>query len=178
MAFDFYSGDTVLIHPNEVYIGKTAISMPLEKILLARKNSGYCAIKFTKFWTGKTTGDLFAEYEWYYQKDGTGDFSKKNVRFKKEGLSFPKLRGIHPFNFSFGNKEIRCGTVRLFWQGDGLIAFYGEGMDQGDYGNELSPTKWTDISQVNVFDHRLKWYKYDDNRKEVNIPVDKLWDGK
>lgn len=188
IAFDFYSDEAVLIHPNEVHIGKTGIAMPLEKILLARKNSEYCAIKFTKFWSENTSevgsifvasgSDEYANYELYYQRDKTGNFSNKNVQFKKDVLSFPKPRGIGRLAFSFGRRDIECGNITLQWSGEGSVHFYKRGQDMGDYGVELSPTKWTDISQVNVFDPRLTWYRYDENRKRVNIPIDKLWDEK
>ena len=183
-----YYGDIDPPKDNEVHVGKTVIVMPLGKILLVRKDSEYCAVKFTRFWSENTSevgsifvaagSDEYAVYESYYQGDKTGDFSKKNVEFKKEKLSFPKPRGIGRLAFSFGNKEIKCGSIKLFWGGKGSVSFYGEGQDQGDYGIELAPTKWTDISQVNVFDSRLKWYRYDEKRKRVNIPVDQLWEDK
>ena len=45
---------------------------------------------------------------------------------------------------------------------------------RGDYGIELSPTKWEGIQEVNVHDPRLKWYRYDENRESVDIPLDNL----
>lgn len=174
----FYYGDVGIPGPDDVHIGKSAIVMPLGKILLVRRDSDYCAIKFMKFWAGKTEKDLYARYESYCQDDKTGDFSKLNVRVRKAELSFPKPRGIGRLAFSFGNKEIDCGPVRLFWSGQGAVHFYSEGQKQADYGIELAPTKWTDILQVNVVDPRLKWYRYDENRKRMNIPADRLWDDK
>lgn len=171
----FYYGDAGSPGPNDVHIGKTIIEMPLEKILLVRRHSEYCAIKFTRFWTGKTEEDYFAIYESHCQSDKSGDFSKKNIHFKREKLSFPKPRGIGRLAFSHGNKEIKCGSFRLFWAGKGSVHFFGEDQKDGDYGIELAPTKWTNISEVNVFDPRLKWYRYDENRKRINIPADQLW---
>lgn len=184
LAFD--NRNVMLPKDNEVYIAKVGMVMPLGNILLVRKNSEYCAVKFTKFWLEKTSevstpfvaagSDKYALYESYYQGDGSGDFSKKNAQFKKEKLSFPKPRGIGRLAFSFSKKEIICDAIKLEWFGKGGAYFYGEGQKEGDYGIELAPTKWTDISQVNVFDQRLKWYRYDENRKDLNIPVDKLWE--
>jgi len=167
----------ILPEPNEVHIAPNGVIVPLGRILLIRKGCEYCAVKFTRFWTGKTEEDRYASYESYYQGDKTGDFSNKNVQFRREKLSFPKPRGIGRLAFSFGNKEIRCGPIKLFWAGKGDVAFYGMDQPEGDYGIELAPTPWTSISEVNVFDPRVKWYRYDETRKRVNIPVDKLWDG-
>lgn len=184
-AMAIYYGEVGSPGPDEVHISEIGIIMPLGKILLVRKGSEYCAIKFTKVWSENTSevgsifvasgSDEYAIYESSYQGDKSGDFSKSNVQFKKDKLSFPKPRGIGRLAFSFGNKEIKCGSIKLEWFGKGSVYFYREGQKQGDYGIELAPTKWTDITQVNVFDQRLKWYRYDEKRLRVNIPIDKLW---
>ena len=171
-----YHGDFELPGPNDVHIGPNGVVMPLWKILLVRRDSEFCALKFTKFWTGKTEEDKYATYESHYLSHKTGNFLNKNVKFKINKLSFPKPRGIGRFAFSFGKKNIQCGSIKLWWGGGGSVYFFPTSQTQGDYGIELAPTKWTDISQVNVFDSRLKWYKYDENRKRINIPVDQLWD--
>ncbi len=164
---------------NEVHIDANGVMMPLGRILLVRKDSDYCAIKFIKFWTGKTEDDRYATYEAYYQGDKTADFNNKNVTFKREELYAPKPSFSffgHPFAFG-AKKEVRCGPIKLWWTGFGSVYFFKRYQREGEYGIEFAPTKWTDISQVNVFDHRLKWYRYDENRKRVNIPVDQLWPG-
>jgi hypothetical protein len=174
----FYYGDVGPPGLNEVHIGKTAIVMPLGKILLVRRGSDYCAIKFLKFWTGITEQDVYATCESYYQGDKSGDFSKKDLKITKDKLSFPKPRGIGRLAFSFGNRNIHCGPLKLEWAGRGSVFFYAEDQKEGDYRVELAPTHWTDISQINVFDSRLKWYTYDEKRPRVNIPVDRLFEDK
>jgi hypothetical protein len=165
--------------PNEVLIGPNGVIMPLGKILLIRKDSDYGAIKFSKFWTGKTEDDLYAKYEAYYQDDKTGDFHNQKIKFSQGELHSPKpifsLFG-HPFAFGI-KEEIKCGPIRLWWTGKGAAYFFGRDQRQGDYGIELAPTPWTEIPQINVFDSRVKWYRYDEQRARVNIIIDKLWDG-
>lgn len=166
------------LNDSDVGIAPNALRVPMRLILLVRRNQEYCAIKFTKFWTGKTQDDEYARYESYYQSDKAGDFTNKNVKFIQGELSRPRLRGIGRLSFSFGNKDIQCGPFKLFWSGKGWVCFFNSNQKQGDYGIELAPTKWNDLSEVNVFDSRLKWYRYDGNRKRINIPIDKLWDDK
>jgi len=163
---------------SEVIITPVAVKIPIGRILLVRKSSEYCAVRFERFWTGKTSQDLFAAYESYYQGDKMGDFSNKNVEHRKAELSFPKPRGIGRFAFSFGNKDVQCGPIKLFWFGQGWTYFYGSSQEEGDYGIELASTKWTEISEVNVFDSRIRWYRYDAKREDMKIPVDRLWDDK
>jgi hypothetical protein len=173
-----------IVHPGHndvnIKIRPNAVIMPLERILLIRKGSEYCTIKFIKFWTGKTIYDQHATYELYYQDDKTGDFSNKNVKFRKEELYFPKasfsLFG-HPFFIGAKNK-IQCGSFKLSWSYKGGVYFYDRSVPEGDYGVELAPTKWTDISQVNVFDPRVKWYKFDSARRDKRTPVNHLWEDK
>ena len=165
---------------NQVDIGPNGISMPLKKILLVRKGKNYCAVKFTEFSTGENKEDRYASYESYCCDDKTGAFALGNVKTRKEELYFPKARwSIFGHPIAFGTKdEIHCGFVKLWWSGKGSVYFFEKNQPQGDYGIELAPTKWTDISQVNVFDQRLKWYKYDEGRKRENIPVNYLWKDK
>lgn len=160
--------------PNDVRIGPHYIEMPIGKIFLIRSEKLYGAVKITKYWTGRSKKSHYASYESWYQDDGTGNFYNKNVKFKI-GKASIILYGIGRFSFNLGNEEIRCGLFRLWWWGEGIVYFFGRGEEFGDYGIELAPTKWTEIREVNVFDPRLKWYKYDKNRPRTDIPVDKLW---
>jgi len=180
--------DILLPNDNDVYIAEVGIVMPLEKFLLVRKGNNYCAIKFTKFWITNTSevstlfvaagSDKYAMYESYYPRDKANDFSKKNMVVNKAKLSFPKPRGIGRLSFSFGQREVQCNTITLEWFGKSGLYFHGENQKASDYGIELAPTIWTDISQVNFFDQRITWYKYDEKRKRVNIPIDHLWENK
>jgi hypothetical protein len=167
------SDDTPMV-PSDVRIGPHYIEMPIGKIFLIRNDKLYGAVKITKYWTGRNRNNQYASYESWYQDDGTGDFSNKNAKFRTEKAS-STLYGIGRFSFNFGNEEIRCGVFRLWWWGKGMVYFFRRGEQFDDYGIELAPTKWTDIREVNVFDPRLKWYKYDKNRLRTDIPVNELW---
>jgi len=167
---------------NEVMIGGNAFAMPMGRIVLVRKNSQYCAIKFKEVWEGETDHDNFTKYESYYQGDGSGDFSKDNVQFNKALLAERRqvpLIPIFPRLWSYPagpeNDQIKCGPIKLAWSGWCTVYFNDRVWKSGDHGIELAPTKWTDISQVNVFDRRLKWYRYDEKQKNTFIPIDELW---
>jgi hypothetical protein len=164
---------------DNVHIGPDGMMMPVERLILVRKGTDYCSIKFTRFWTGQTADDHYAEYLSYFQDDRSGDFTRSNVHLRKDELESRKTRrAIFGHSAYAGDRNIRCGFIKLRWSGEGTVYFYSLGQKEGDYGYELAPTKWTDIKEVNVFDPRLKWFKYDRSRKSVNIPVDALWRGK
>lgn len=162
---------------NKVLIAPNAILMPPGKILLLRKeSSGVCAIKFLNFWSGKTAADWYAEYESYYQPiPKGGHFGGQDLVVNKGKLSSPKPWGIGRLSFSFGKKEISCGPVKLYWSGKGSVYFYSLNQKEGDYGVELAPTNWSNISDVDFSDSRIKWYKYDSERERTTILINQVW---
>ena len=167
---------------NEVMVGGNAFAMPIGRIVLVRKDSQYGAIKFLEVWGGETDFDNFTKYESYYQGDGSGDFSKNNVQFNKDLLAERRSIPLFPlfgraFSYKAGpeNLQIKCGPIKLAWSGWCTVYFNDRVWKSGDHGIELAPTKWTDISQVNVFDPRVKWYRYDEKQDNTFISIDELW---
>ncbi len=171
-----------------IYVQPDAIGMPLGNIVLIRKNSRYCVLNFTKFIQGKKEDEGSTSYEAYFQGDGSGDFTKKNIKSMEGELSFmePKQMGgilsvlFHPFAIGGGNRTIISGNFKLSWTGGPKwqwVYFYRFGIEEPrDHGIEIAPTAWGNIDEVNVFDTRLKWYRYDANRSNLVVPVDKLWE--
>jgi hypothetical protein len=161
-----------------LHIYPNMVAVPLGRIILIRKDSDYCAVKFTDF---SMTGEKYHEstcsrYESYYQGDKSGDFTRKNVKVRK-GLVSDKDPII--WRFRGGDPNIRCGPIKRGWVGwPGMSSVYFKEFRGGyvDYELEMTPTRWVDISEVNVFDSRLKWYKYDERRKPIKINIEKLWE--
>jgi hypothetical protein len=178
---------------NNVLIVWHGVSVPLGYITLIRDKNNYGAVKFTKNWIkewrfliGSTKReDIFASYESYYQADSTGDFTKKNVIIHKGEVSY-KIRlsifGLisgHPY-WTTGDSDIRCGRLKLNWDGFNGINYLNfeqlyNRKSRADY--EFAPTKWTDFSEVKVFDSRLEWFKCDEHRDDIVISINKLWEG-
>jgi len=172
-ANDTVSWDTQLAI-NNVRIGPDYFEVPLNRIFLIRKGTLYGAVKLTSYWKGKIKYSEYTTYDCWFQQDGTGDFKKKNVEYENKTAS-NILIGLGRFSFNFGKDEIRCGPFRLWWPGKDMVYLFGVSQEPGDYGIELAPTKWINITEINVFDPKLKWYRYDLDRSRKDIPVDKLW---
>ena len=170
-------GNSNAVMVEQVHIAPNAVAMPLGRIVLIRRGSEYCAVKFTEKWTQKFESARFTNYESYYQGDGTGDFSTKNVQFTKDTLvdRTSYFGRLWPLPFGHRNWYIKFGAVKLLWSTGsyGDWVYFSESSSRG--GVELAPTKWTDISEVNVFDSSLRWYMYDERRKDLSIPIDELW---
>jgi tetratricopeptide (TPR) repeat protein len=162
----------------EIQVAPNCVKMPLGRIMLVRKGSHYCAVKFTEGWTGETIFDCFENYEAYDLGDGIGNPFDKSVLCEKGQLISRRYVGIHHLIIPAGhqNEDLKCGPIKLFWT-IGAVYFCDlrKNPKKCDYSIELAPTKWTDISQVNLFDPRLKWYK-DEDRKDIFIRVDQLWE--
>lgn len=181
---------------NEVGIYYSGVAVPLNRIILIRKNAEYCAIKFIKVWTEfdeeryKTythhvdveldkyySTKKYADYEGYYQGDGSGSFTKTNVKITRETASWLPLKGpFRPFIYQPGRARVECGPYRLGWQYKTFVSSIPKGKYLEEHGFELAPTTWKDIKEINVFDPRVKWYRYDEKREKLFIPIDKLWE--
>ena len=166
---DLKGADSFIIAPN-------GIKMPKGRIMLLRRGGEYGAIKVIDFGGKPDNPPWFADYESYYQVDQSGDFTKHNVQVRKEKVSLSKTYGIAllGLGWAFGKYNIECGPIKLLWTDGFCVYFYSREQDEGDYGIEFSPTKWTELSQINIFDARLKWYKFDAGRQHIQISVDQL----
>lgn len=157
----------------------TGIQIPPSRFLLVRKNRNVCAILFTKAFHEGTyqkpsSVAYYAEYDWFYSDAGGGRLTNFKLMTGK-GKLYEKHTGYgHPFDVS-SNNVIECGSFRLGWNPPTTVWFH-LGVDpKGDQGNEVAPTKWTDISEVDSNDPRLRWYKYGQIRDELYISIDQLW---
>lgn len=178
-----YKEIELLIQTNAT-IAYGSISSPFGCFLLARNGRNVCAIRFTEFHRGHdakppsvfNSGDeaLYAEYDWYYQGDGSGDFTKANVESGHEKLKRGSMVGIGRFSFQLGATAVKCGPFNLAWGYPNGIGFNLTYRKEDDVGNELAPTKWKEIFEVNSHDARLKWYRFDEKRKNTYIPKDEL----
>jgi hypothetical protein len=159
------------------------IVTPFQKILLIKKGEKYGAVRFTEFnrEDNATPGSAFregkateyAKYEWYYQGDGSGDFTKSNVKHGKGELVDKPLRGIGRLAFQTGTVRIEFGDFNLFWLYPTSVSFYSR-PSCSDTSVELAPTKSTRIEEISIFDPKIKWYQCDESRKNFLIPVEEL----
>lgn len=146
---------------DEVRIDTVVLQMPLDRLLLVRKGTEYCAVKFTQFRENEIARTGHALYELYLLGDGSEGLT--GLAPESGELLDPRLYGVYPFQFTKEKKKkiIVCGDVKLLWHFDGALYFHGPDFHwPGSQEAELAPTPWKSISEVNVRDRRLKWYRY------------------
>lgn len=169
-----------------IVISHGGVAPTLGRFLLVRRGADTCALRFTRFWregrriapTWWTSGEdsAFAEYEWVHQADGSGDVRKPNVMAGRATLSHRPTYGlpVHGLQFRPSAGIARCGPFRLAWNYPDFVGVNAQ-VSATDDPNELAPTKWTSLSEVDSSDARLRWFRFDLNRARTETTVDKLW---
>jgi hypothetical protein len=140
---------------------------PVGRWALLRKGTSVCALRFVQFHHERSKDNLppsrfrdsfFAEYDWYYQGDGSGDFNKPNVESGHGQAS----RKPNLWRFERGTKYVNCGPLKAEWNYPNSIslvirdhtrAYVPESDKSNDI--EIALTGWKDITKVNAHDPRL-----------------------
>jgi hypothetical protein len=159
------------------------IGAPLGRLLLIRKGASTCAVRFSEFHRGNNAKSptVFnsgheshhAEYDWYWQADGSGDFRRPNVQSGHGKLIQKPLQGIGRIAFQTGRVYVRCGPFKLLWHYPVSVSFDDKGGCENDI-TELAPTKWKETREVDIGDSSIRWYRCDEDRKSLLIPLDAL----
>jgi hypothetical protein len=171
-------------------IGRWGVGAPAGHFLLIRKENTTCAIRFTDFNMFNSGGGNVsvskseAEYDYFHQPDGSNDYKKSNVEtshFKLKSTSIvsgttnASTGWVPPTLAESSTNTIKCGTLALHWFGLVGVSFFEGAATTPDEGIELAPTKWRDVSEINISDPRITWYRYGEARKLAAIPIEDLW---
>lgn len=157
------------------------ISPPIGYFLLIRKDNNTCAIRFTNYSNPESgrlldsdasTNNDTAEYDYFNQYDGSGNFMKNNLDSGHAKLNRLVIvsRGVARIS---GLYIIKCGSLTLRWNGNSEIDMF-QGKFISDEGIKFAPTKWRDISEINVDDPNIEWFGVDKKRRFTSIPVENL----
>jgi hypothetical protein len=157
---------------SSAFIRRMSVSAPLGRFLLLRKKTAACAVRFTSF---HRDGEYkYAEYDWYFQGDGSGDFLRPNATNGHNKLRDTAAIGFGHFVIKpFSTGGVTCGTLQVFWAYPIQLFFVTSGM-KDDYELELAPTKISEIQKVNINNTNLRWYKLSEERPEMIIPTEEL----
>ena len=159
------------------------VAAPFGKFLLMKGDKGLCALRFVEYHRGQdakppsvfNSGDEshFAQYEWFFQGDGSGDLGKQNVKTGKGRASVGALKGVGRLASQSGDPYVKCGPFIAYWLPPTSVSFSG-GISCSRARYQLAPTKWQDIPELNPNEPSLKWFKCDESRKSFRIPIEQL----
>ena len=171
------------LKPDDAIVFWGGVAAPVGRFLLIRRDGATCAVLFKNFRRGGdakrgttfNTGEehLFADYDWYFQNDGSGDFTKENVKQGLGKVAYGPLVGIGRLAFQTTNQTVSCGSIKLNWTYPDIVKFY-YGSKRENTKVELAPNSWCSLSEVNVNDSGIKWFEMDGNRLTTIIPVSDL----
>ena len=159
---------------------------PLEKFLLIRKDKDLCAVRFTGAWRGndKKDGTVWnsgeesfrVTYEWVgaiMEPDGRWKMDLGN-NGKGQATRGP-IVGVGRFGFATGDSYVDCAKFRMGWPGSTGVGFEPDQSKFQEHGYELALTKWSDAAEIDPNAAYLKWFRFENNRKLIKIPIEKFW---
>jgi hypothetical protein len=157
------------------------VTSPLGRWTLLRKGQDLCAIRFTRFRHERakdripsiTTDSFFADYDWVYQGDGSGDLVKANAKAGHlEASVKPNI-----WRFMRGERFVSCRSYRTqWWYPNRIFLIKAENLTELNPSRSTHPndievalTGWKEIGHVNVHDPKLVWRRLDPERDSAHI---------
>lgn len=149
-------------------IRATGITVPRNKIILIRKGNELGAFKFNNYYEKQ------AEYEWFFPLQFGLNDTKFKVKSGKGKLNDRLFTIFGRLSFQLGNTKIKCGPLRLYWTGNNMVSFYDGSSQEWESVMELAPTNKEHIEDINLKSTNLQWYKYDEKRSDITVPLNLL----
>jgi len=161
------------------------VGAPLQRFLLIKKGNDLCAIRFTQYRrsydveppTNFNSGEesFYGEYDWHYGLANKGGLNADGASKGHRKVAQTRTLGIGRLILWGGVDWVRCGSFVLLWRYPTRASFSSKSTEGPcDREIEMAPTRWSDIRQVNPADAGLKWFRCDEKRKPISIPVDEL----
>ena len=155
--------------------------------LLVQQGTAIRAVRFTRFHRASDrklagmvlsgAGRTSAEYNWYFQGDGSGDFTKPNATYGRGKLRETPGFRVGRFAFKpFAELYVRCGPLVVRWRYPNALVFNLDALgSRGENALALAPTKAAHIRDVHLKKMRLTWYRLDSTRTApLFIPLEQL----
>ena len=145
-------------------IFQTGMRVPLNRVVLIRKGQEIGAFKLTY------CEEKRAQYEWYYPlQHGLDKVNNGKGALRNRFVSF-----IGRLAFQLGNTQIKCGPLKIDWNGYNVVSFFGTEEERQNCSVELAPTNKEKIEEINLSDPNLKWYRWTEEKRKIKIPLNEL----
>jgi len=114
---------------------------------------------------------LYAEYDWYLPGPNVG-YLRGPVESGHRTVDRQPLSCLGRIGFQRGTIDIECGSFTPGWYYPTIVAFEeGAGVDCE---LELASTQWTELSQIDLGDPKLIWYRYNESQQDIFILLNEL----
>jgi len=140
-------------------VGPSAVRVPPGYFLLIRKGMDVGAIRFMEFRKGHDNLIGSAKYESYFLTQGKGSFSDSAAILKSGSVTTKMLSGFGRLSFGGGRRKLRIGNWTFTYRFPTWVSMYPDGEVEQDFGYEFAPTSAEEVSQIDVTNNRLRWYR-------------------
>ena len=155
---------------DEFVVGPGQVLVPKGVFLLVRKGNKVGAIRFISIEQGKEIGTGRATYESYFKGDGSTSFRSQSVHKQTGSIDLKPLKGIGRAAFQFGKDKVRVGDWAFRSDSPGSIDMWPYRGAQKDYGYEFAPTSARDVTEIDLSDKRLRWFRFEkDSRVTLRV---------
>jgi hypothetical protein len=168
---------------DHAYVTPVSVSSPLSRLVLVRYMDTLCAIRFNAFHRG---GDEKAPTK-FNSGEETLFATAEQIRIVRTATTWRILErktinlvrgsivGLGRLGFEKGRIGLRCGDALLEWT-------YPNNVSLGSYTQkpdkraevQVAPTAWSDVSQIELSDKRLRWYHFDEDRRDSVFAISEL----
>lgn len=166
------------------------ISSPIGKMIYVRRKGQACLVRFTSYkkeseerpptFFSSGAPSVRAEYDSYYQGDGSYDFLRANVKTHRGVVSDAASRGLgRGLSLRVGvDPAVKCGPLSIVWYFPHSLGFdllNDSNSYVVDYTVEMAFTAVDSLSRVDFNDPKLKWLKVGERGvKKLMIPEGEL----
>lgn len=166
--------------PDTMILDAEAVVMPLDRILLISRNDFLGAVKFIS--NEDRPDGIYSKYSYFeYEKGGFRKVREGFISYRKivwnvwNKIKYKYLQ-FHPNPYDYADR-LKFSNFELFASvgyDHSAVHFWNKARVVDDK-VRLAPTPWKQISEVDLNDKRIQWFKYDETRKRRIIQIDRLW---
>jgi hypothetical protein len=148
-------------------ISAGSVKMPVGAFLLVRKKGQIGAIRLTSIDSSATESYGKSTWESFFQPDSSSSLVGKGVVRQAGEINVQPLKGpgrgiyvyqpgvtdvlIGKWKFGFDSPSVMIMSNTSFWTGD------------SDHGYEFAPTSACNVSEIDIHDGQLRWFRFDRN---------------
>lgn len=152
------------------------IELPIGAILLVRRNNQLGAIHLTRISADSTEWLGDSAYESWFQSDSSQFLSETSRQTGNLHLRPSKGPGRGMYIYKPGPYRARIGKWLFGFDGPNKMVMTDHSSVKGDYGDrgfQFAPTSACSLSELNIHDPRLRWFRYD-HGASVILPLAEL----
>ena len=157
--------------PLQVTVGQQEVCGGPGVLILIRKEGRYGALRITGSRAGSEPLTGSAEYESFFQSDGSGRFAGTRLRHRRGRVNEKPLAGIGRFDWQTGNTRLGVGPWSFPYSYPGCVGMWPYYGDQRDHGYQFAAVRDVGLDRINTLDPGITWFGWKENRRvQFKVP--------